>query len=240
MNPLESQKRRIFSKRKKERSVAVLCAYTYMWGETLVMDSSRNGRRDRLEDEDEEEELFREPAKRIHHEGYMGAASSLQPPPQSRKRGIEALRTGVGARYPYDEGGYREGDGWGLPNNSVLDPDFECSGVAAVSAAGMPPQGKRNGVDYGEEQASCDFIAWGGGGDDNGGGGGGGGVNSGGGDGGIQGFGTSMMQIDQSSGRRARVESENDLILMSDNPYSKCNFLLRTLTLDRLGRMQRE
>ncbi len=44
----------------------------------------------------------------------------------------------------------------------------------------------------------------------------------------------------EGTGHFARVENEHDSVLLHDNPYSQSNFLLRTLTLDRLGRQRRK
>lgn len=197
-----------------------------MWGETLVMDSRHHGRREREEQGDQEESSFRT-TKRFQ---AMEATPPTTPTtttttPFVRKRRIEELRTGVGARYPYDEGSYTSitatKDGWGLPSISVLDPDFESSGVA-MTGGGMPPLAKKSGVDWESGNADSqqqmeedDSGHFNNGGD-------------------INGVG------EAGTGRCARVENEEDLLFMNNNPYSKCNFLLRSLTLDRLGRTQRD
>lgn len=207
---------------------------------------SRSGRRQRDMDDDShddadgvlKEEQLRSVKRVATQEGAVGRSEgSMRTMEVSRKRRVEELRTGVGARYPYDEGSYHQhhqqqqpsanmvGDGWGLPPCSVLDPDFEVSGVAnPLAARGMPPAGKKSGgvewqgEDGGEEKPAPSER----------GPNGMGGSHSG-------GDGRALGGAEWGSGRFARVERDEDL---HAHPYSQHNFMLRSLTLHRLGRAE--
>jgi hypothetical protein len=139
---------------------------------------------------------------------------------QLRKRRIEELRTGGAGAYPYDDGHYRADNGetngvgdsstaWLPPSVSVMDVDFEATGAATPTTPDLPPVRKRLTLDGDVE------------------------------DGEPRADGEAEDEMSwEGTGRCARVENADDSKLLQEHLYAAPNFLLRTLTLDRLGRQR--
>jgi hypothetical protein len=146
---------------------------------------------------------------------------------QQRKRRISALRTHGGAgAYPYDDGRYgvdnnnNDASSWLPTASSVMDVDFEATGVATPSTPDLPPQPKRlNNAGGGFDDDDEGLIQWP-----------------------TEGAGGEEHDEEEMSwegpGRFARVENPEDSRLLQEHDYAAPNFLLRTLTLDRLGRQR--